>query len=101
MKRFFSGIGFLVLCVLEILIGVIIVFNPVSFAKVVLMLVGAGLMIGGIVNIFIYFRSDPFVGAMGMRLFQGIIFLALGLLFVFNPQKILDLIPMLSVFFGI
>lgn len=101
MKSFLNRVGLLIICLLEILVGVIIVFNPAHFAKAVLIVAGVGLIVYGVISIILYIRSEPLLAAAGFRLFKGLTALVAGLVCVLNTDGVYKLISGYFVLFGI
>ncbi len=101
MKKALDGIGFFVICVIEIIVGMVVLFDPQPFTRAVLLVVGIGLIAYGAIDIFAYFRSDPVVAAMGLRLTRGIITLGSGILLVAKPELISSILGTMVVVFGV
>ena len=101
MKSFLNRIGLLIICILEILVGIIIVFNPVTFAKIVLITAGIGLAIYGVISIIMYIRTRPLMAATELRLFKGLTALAAGLVCALNSDGVYKLISEFSILFAI
>lgn len=79
-----KGIG-VVFPLCEIVIGILLLVDPVGFTTGILMAMGILLILLGIVNIVGYFRSTPQAGILGKKLSKGILEVLGGLFCAVNP----------------
>ena len=63
---------------LEILIGILLLINPIGFTSSIIITTGAVLAVVGIINVIKYFRSDVIEGAAGQLLTKGLLSIAGG-----------------------
>ena len=97
MKALRANLGYIILCLVELAIGVILLIDPDRFTRAVLFLVGAVLLVAGVVCVIRYFITSPELAAMEKNLAIGLLCLIAGALFVFRNS----LFPSLTHIYGI
>ncbi len=97
MKALRANFGFIVLCLVELAVGVVLLIDPDRFTRAVLFVVGAVLLIAGVVCVIRYFISSPEMAVMEKNLAIGLLCLLAGALFVFRNS----LFPSLTHIYGI
>lgn len=101
MKTIFQGrVGGLVLCVREILVGVLLLINPVSFTSGIIIGAGWVMALVGLVSIGRYFLSTPEEGAKGQLLFQGLTLGLAGVVCITKYAWFLTAFPLLTVIYA-
>lgn len=91
----------LIICISEILIGVLLLIDPVGFTSAVLMILGIALMILGAWKTVSYFRTSPEAAAQNGGLVVGIVCVLLGAFCVFRWEWFLVTFPVLTVVYGV
>ena len=91
----------LIICISEILIGVLLLIDPVGFTSAVLMILGIALMILGTWKTVSYFRTSPEAAAQNGGLVVGIVCVLLGAFCVFRWEWFLVTFPVLTVVYGV
>ena len=84
MKKVNSGNSSLLMSFVEILIGILLLINPVGFTSGIIVALGIVLAIMGLGQIISYFRTDAEEAASGGKLTKGILFAVLGLFCAFH-----------------
>lgn len=98
LKRAGSGvIG--ALC--ELVVGILLLVDPVSFASGIIMTIGIIFVVIGVWNIISYFRSAPQYGIIERKLSIGLLAVAGGLFCIFNPQWFIATFPILTMVYGL
>ena len=92
--------GSILMCLLEVLVGVLLLIDPIGFTSTIIIVVGAGLLLTGLVLIIRYFRSDPAEGALTQRLFKGLLMLLGGLFCVLRSKWFVATFPLLTILYG-
>lgn len=101
MKSFFKGrIGGFALCVLEILVGVLLLINPVGFTSGIIIGAGALMALGGVVSVIRYFLAKPADAAQAQLLFKGLLMLMAGVLCMTQYMWFLTAFPLLTVLYA-
>ncbi|MBQ7849126.1 MAG: DUF308 domain-containing protein [Clostridia bacterium] len=101
MKSFFRGrVGGLTLCVLEILVGVLLLIDPVGFTSGIIIGAGVLMALGGAVCMIRYFTVKPDAGAASQLLFKGLTLLMAGVLCMTQYMWFLTAFPLLTVLYA-
>lgn len=101
MKFFRKNAGALLLCLLEVLVGVLLLTNPEAFTQAVITVFGAVLMVVGVVLIFLYFRQPTMVAFQAQTLTKGLVALCAGIFCAFQSSWILNVFPLITVLYGV
>ena len=80
----------LIVCIGEILIGALLLINPIGFTSAVLIALGVVLVALGAIRLVGYFRSDPEAAAQGGGLVTGLLFMLAGLFCILDSAGGLD-----------
>ena len=100
MRSLFKSPSRFVIYLIEIIIGLIMIFNPVGLTTSILDVLGIALIILGIVYMFRYFREDPAAAAQKLYLFHGsVLIFAGGFLFI-ESEAIINGFPFLALIYG-
>jgi len=97
-KRNFTGI---VLCVFEMIIGILLLINPVGFTSAIIAGLGMLMILFGVLNIIKYFRTDALRAAAGQTLAFGLFAILAGALCPFKTQWFIATFPVLTILYGI
>ena len=98
----FKGrVGGFVLCVLEIIVGVLLLINPTGFTSGII--IGAGVVAAliGVVNVIRYFCTQAEAAAQGQMLFRGLVMLIAGVLCITQYGWFLTAFPLLTVLYAL
>ncbi len=101
MKRVNSGNFSLLMSFIEILIGILLLVNPVGFTSGIIISLGVAMTIMGIGQIISYFRTDAQEAAIGGKMTKGILFVAIGLFCTFKPDWLVATFPVITIFYGV
>ena len=93
--------GSILMCVLEILVGVLLLLDPTGFTSAIIIAAGAALILYGVICIVRYFRADAAEGALRQSLFKGLLLLLGGLFCVLRSRWFVDTFPLLTILYGI
>ena len=93
--------GSILMCVLEILVGVLLLVDPTGFTSAIIIAAGAALILYGVNSIVRYFRADAAEGALRQSLFKGLLLLLGGLFCVLRSRWFVDTFPLLTILYGI
>lgn len=94
--------GSILMCVLEILVGVLLLVDPTGFTSAIIIAAGAALILYGVICIVRYFRADAAEGALRQSLFKGLLLLLGGLFCVLRSKWLADTaFPLLAILYGI
>lgn len=85
----------------EMIIGILLLVNPVGFASGIIVVLGAVLMVVGVSSIIRYFRTEPEAAAVSQTLVKGLVELLLGTLCVVNSHWFIATFPVLTLVYGV
>ena len=93
--------GSILMCVLEILLGVLLLIDPLGFTSAISIALGAALIVAGIVFIVRYFRAGAAQGALTHGLSKGLLLLLAGLFCVLRSKWFVATFPLLTILYGV
>jgi len=91
----------IIMCIIEVVVGILLLVNPVSFTTSIIIAAGIALMIGGLLNVIRYFKSSPAEAAVGQLLMQGLVALVAGVFCAFNPGWFIITFPVIAILYGV
>lgn len=101
LKKLFSGrVGGVVLSLLEIVVGVLLLINPVGFTSGIIIAAGWLMVVLGIINVVRYFLTKPDAAAHGQQLFRGLLIGMAGVVCIVKHAWFLTAFPLLTVIYA-
>lgn len=91
----------LVLCVIEIVLGVLLLINPVGFTSGIIITAGIFLLLLGVRSVVKYFRADAAQAAEGQLFSKGLLLLLSGGFCVLYTEWFLVAFPLLTMLYGV
>ncbi len=101
MKKHNTKWGGLVFCLAEIVLGILLLIDPIGFTSMIITVIGAILALCGIFNIIKYFAVPAPQAAMEQLLSKGILFLGAGAFAVFGKSVIIGALPLITIVYGV
>jgi len=101
MKALKENKGIIIMCIIEVLVGILLLVNPVSFSAGIIIAAGIAFMVDGLLNVIQYFRSDPEEAAVGQLLMRGLVSLLAGGFCTFYPHWFIVTFPVITILYGI
>ena len=101
MKKIKGNFGGILLCLGQLLIGILLLINPAGFTSGIIIAVGAVLLLAGIVSAIRYFRMPPVPAAAQKGLAKGICGIAAGLFCILQHKWFLTVFPLLTMLYGV
>ena len=98
MKKWNTVLGKVVVCVCEIIVGVLLMADPIVFTAGIITAAGILLLLTGAFTILRYFRMEA---QLEQGLVKGICAILGGLLCVFKKEWIITTFPLLTVLYGL
>ena len=95
------NLGSLAMSLAEIVIGILLLVNPVGFTSGIIVTFGVVLMITGIGTTIKYFRTEPEDAAVGQVLVKGLLELLGGAFCAFNSHWFIATFPVLTLVYGV
>jgi len=101
MKKLKSNLNSIVLCIFEIVVGVLLLMKPVQFAQIIIMAAGTILIIMGLLNAVKYFKTDVAEASMGQYLTVGLLALLAGIFCIIKAGWIVAAVSALTLIYGV
>lgn len=95
------NINLIFVCILEALVGILLLVSPDNFTTAIIIACGIVLLVGGIVSVVKYFRTDALEASVKDTLVKGLVMLLGGLFLVINPKWLISKFPILTILYGI
>jgi len=100
-KKINRNTGNLLTCIFEILVGILLLIDPVGFTSGIIVVFGVVLAVIGAASLFRYFRNDAETAAQESGLAKGLIFAIFGLFCALKSEWFIITFPLLTVLYGI
>ena len=91
----------LVMCLAELIIGILLLINPVGFTRGIIIALGIPLALQGIGSIVGYIREKPQTASEGNLLAKGLLLTCSGLFCMFRSSWFITVFPVLTVLYGV
>ena len=91
----------LVMCVAELVIGILLLINPTGFTRGIIIALGIPLALQGIGSIIGYFREKPQAASEGNLLAKGLLMACCGLFCMFRSSWFIAVFPVLTILYGV
>lgn len=101
MKKVHLGAFGLLMSISEIVIGILLLIDPVGFTSGIIVTLGIVLTIMGIAKVVQYFRDDAEDAAKSGSLTKGILFSALGLFCMLKSGWFIATFPIITALYGV
>lgn len=93
--------GGIVVCIFELVVGILLFVNPVGFTSGIITVAGAVLMVLGLTEVVKYFRTDAREAALGQMLVKGLLSILTGAFCAFRAGWFITTFPVLTVLYGV
>lgn len=101
MKSLKQNANSIFLCLFELLVGVLLLIDPVGFTSGIIVAAGIVLLVLGLIKVIKYFRADMQEAAAGQLLVKGLVSLLFGCFCVFRSQWFIATFPLLTIIYGV
>lgn len=91
----------LILCLGELVVGILLLIDPAGFTQAIIMALGVVVAALGVLNVVRYFRADPLTAATDRRLAYGLGQLALGVFFLIQSGWTTEQLMNLTRLYGV
>ena len=95
------NLGSVAMSLAEIIIGILLLVNPVAVTSGIIVAFGIVLMIMGIGTTIKYFRTEPEEAAVSQILVKGLLALLAGVFCAFNSHWFIATFPVLTLVYGV
>lgn len=100
MKKVMKNFGSIVVCLIEILVGVLLLVDPVGFTAGIIIAIGGVLTVSGIVMTINYFRTDAEEARARQGLVKGLFAIIAGVFCIFQSKWFIAVFPVLTILYG-
>ena len=101
MKNLKSSLNGVLLCLFEIVVGVLLLINPIGFTTGIITTAGIVLLIVGLISVIKYFRIEAKEAATGQYLMKGLVELLFGVFCIFKSHWFIATFPALTLIYGV
>ena len=98
LKRNLSSMA---MSLVELIIGILLLVNPIGFTSGIIIAFGIVLMIMGVSKTIKYFRTEPEEAAVSQILVKGLLMLLAGAFCAFNSHWFIATFPVLTLVYGV
>jgi len=93
--------GNILSCLAEIIIGILLLIDPVGFTAGIIMTLGVVLAVMGVSSVVGYFRAEPEEAAQSSGLMKGLLLAGGAFICLFKTQWLIAAFPLITVFYGV
>lgn len=101
MQKLKNSLNGTVICLFELIVGILLLINPIGFTTGIIIAAGIILMIVGLINVIKYFKVDVAEASMGQYLMKGLLALLTGLFCIFKARWVIITFPALTIIYGV
>ena len=101
MKVLKNNIKGITLCLIEVLVGILLLINPVGFTSGIIVAAGVFLILVGLIFVIKYFKDDAQEAAIRQTLVKGLMALLTGVFCVLKSNWFVVTFPVLTIVYGI
>jgi len=101
MKALKEHLSPIVFALFELVVGILLMINPVSFTVGIITVAGIAMIFYGIISIIKYFRADVKAASVGQTLAQGLGLILMGAFCTLKSEWFIATFPMLTVIYGV
>lgn len=101
MKAIKENMNGILVCIFELVVGILLLISPVSFTSGIITAFGVVLLIMGLISIIKYFRTDPVEAAHGQILVKGLVALLVGGFCALKSEWFVATFPILTLIYGV
>lgn len=95
-----ESLSAILLSLFEMIVGILLLINPISFTTGIIMTAGIVLMVSGLIMLVRYFRTKAAEAAAGRFMFKALVCLLLGAFCTFKSDRIVSAFPLLTMIYG-
>ncbi len=101
MKKIKENFSNIVICLMEALVGILLLINPVGFTSGIIRVVGVVLILLGLISVMRYFRTDALIASAGQGLVKGLIAVAGGVFCIVQSKWFIGAFSVLTMLYGV
>lgn len=100
MKAILAALPRVLLCLIQLLVGILLLIDPVLFTQGIIICSGVALALLALWSILGYFRANAATAARDQKLFRGLCLLLAALFCMFRAQWFIATFPVLALLYG-
>ena len=101
MKLLKNNLSPVLVALAQLVVGIVLLSRPEDLTALVIMIVGILLMVGGLVSVVRYFRTEAEKAAVGQELAKGLCMIAAGAFCAFRSGWFMETFAVLAMLYGI
>lgn len=101
MKTIKENMNGILVCLFELVAGILLLISPVTFTSGIIMAFGVVMLVAGLGCVIKYFRTDPVEAAQGQILVRGLVVLLVGGFCAFKSDWFVATFPILTLLYGV
>lgn len=101
MKKLKKSLNGILVCIFEVLVGILLLIDPVNFTTGIICAAGAVLMVMGVISVIRYFKADSVEAAVGQYLTKGLVELVAGAFCAFKSYWFVVTFPAITLIYGV
>lgn len=101
MKTIKENVSGILVCMFELVVGILLLISPINFTSGIIVAAGVGLLVLGLGSVIKYFRTDPVEAAQEQILVKGLVALLVGGFCAFKSEWFVATFPILTLIYGV
>lgn len=101
MKTLKENVNNMALCLFELIVGILLLINPIGFTSGIIRITGLVLIVLGIIESVKYFKESVKEAALRQTLVKGLVFILAGGFCTFKTDWFVVTFPVLTIIYGI
>lgn len=101
MKSFKENANGIMLCLFELVVGILLLISPVGFTAWIVKVAGIIMMILGFINVIKYFRTNAKEASFEQTLTKGLLLLLAGAFCLFKTEWFIVTFPVFTLIYGV
>lgn len=101
MKTLKEKVNGIVLCLFELIAGILLLINPISFTSGIIVFTGVILIIYGLIEVVKYFRVDAEEASQKQMLVKGLVIILIGGFCAIKSGWFIVTFPILTIIYGV
>lgn len=101
MKTLKESVSGIVVCLFELIAGILLLINPIGFTSGIIVVAGIVMLVMGLISIVKYFRASAKEGAVSQSLVKGLVTVVAGGFCAFKSHWFIATFPVLTIIYGV
>ncbi|MGN0665593.1 MAG: HdeD family acid-resistance protein [Huintestinicola sp.] len=101
MNNIKNNINGIIFCIFEIIVGILLLINPIAFNTGIITIAGVVMLIAGLISVIKYFRTEADEAAVGQYLTKGLVALLVGVFCCFKSHWLIVTFPAVTIIYGL